>query len=241
MSVEALAVVLQHAPFSGRDKLVLVGIANHDGDGGSWPAISTLARYANCSPASVKRSLAVLETGGAITKLVQAGGTIETPYWARTNRYEINVECPANCDKSRKHRPIDDELPAESMLWINPGSLLDPGSVVERGGGSVVERGGGSVVEPLTILKPSKNTYTPAPRVSTSPERGAHKCWACGQNHTAPGSYCTACSGKGRNNPWINCTDCPNVRKRNFPGQQSYTCTECKQAKAALDHDGATS
>lgn len=66
-----------------------------------------------------------------------------------------------------------------------------------------------------------------------------HKCWACGQNHPAKGSYCTKCSGNGRNSPWIDCTGCGNVRKRNYPGQQVYTCTECKRSKEALDGDGA--
>ena len=219
MSIEAMAVCMQHAPFAGRDKLVLLGIANHDGDGGAFPAIGTLARYANCSVASVKRSLAVLVDAGAIVKHVQKGG-MNVPEYAKTNLYEVMVECPANCDKSRRHKPIDPKLPAASMLWSNPGSTLNPGAVLNPGGGSVVEPRGGSVVDLQTTLKPSNELQTPSPSRSTSPA----KCWACGKLHTAKGSYCTTCSSAGLNTPIINCHGCNLTKRRSYPGQQSFDC-----------------
>lgn len=219
-----MAVVLHHAPFAGRDKLILLGIANHDGDGGSFPAIATLAKYGNCSPASVKRSLAVLMEAGAIVRHIQAGN-LRIPEWARTNLYEVMVECPANCDKSRRHKPIDKDLPAESMLWIKGGSTLNPGSVVEPRGGSGDEPRGGSVVEPLTIKEPSNNLNTGVGFESTSPAAKT-KCWACGALHPGKGSYCNSCTTRGFNTPIISCRHdgCGNVQRRVFPGQQSFEC-----------------
>lgn len=225
MSVESLAVVLQHAPFAGRDKLILVGIANHDGDGGAWPAIGTLARYANCSISSAKRSLAVLMDAGAITRHIQDGGTGRTPDWAKPNLYEIHIECPANCDKTRAHRPIDPKAGPESMLWINPRSTLNPGPVDEPRPRSGDEPPPGSGDEPRTIKQPSTNLNTGVGFESTSPAAKT-KCWACGQLHPGKGSYCTGCSSRGFNTPIISCTDesCGLTMRRIFPGQQSFTC-----------------
>ena len=55
MSLEKMVDVLYRSKASPRAKLVLLGIANHQGDMGSYPAIATLAKYANCSERSVKR------------------------------------------------------------------------------------------------------------------------------------------------------------------------------------------
>ena len=46
MSVESISWALRVQELTPTDKLVLIGIANHDGDGGSWPSIATLAMYA---------------------------------------------------------------------------------------------------------------------------------------------------------------------------------------------------
>lgn len=107
MSVEQLAVVLHHSRAKGTDKLVLVGIANHAGDGGAWPAVLTLARYANVDVRTVQRSLSRLVDSGELTRYVQAGGLVGRPDYLRPNRYDVAVECPEWCDRSSQHRPRD--------------------------------------------------------------------------------------------------------------------------------------
>ena len=72
MSVEAMAIVLHHSPSSGTDKVILLGIANHDGDGGAWPSVATLAKYANIDKRGVQKVLARLEESGQITRNIQA-------------------------------------------------------------------------------------------------------------------------------------------------------------------------
>jgi hypothetical protein len=57
MSIEVMSQVLNYSKATGRAKLVLLGIANHQGDQGAWPSIATLARYANASERSVKRDI----------------------------------------------------------------------------------------------------------------------------------------------------------------------------------------
>jgi len=67
MSIESMVTVLNAGNLTPRRKLILLGIANHDGDGGSWPSISTLARYAVCSDRTVQRELQKLTQEGFVT------------------------------------------------------------------------------------------------------------------------------------------------------------------------------
>lgn len=99
MSIEAMAAVLHHSKASGSAKLVLLGIANHQGDAGAWPSINTLARYAN-----IKER----QTQYAVRQLLELGEIIidkNDPVSGKgTNRYWVTVRCPADCDGSTAHR-----------------------------------------------------------------------------------------------------------------------------------------
>lgn len=104
MSVETMALVLHHSKAKGAAKLVLIGIANHEGDGGAWPSIGTLAKYAGISKRGVQRYIASLVELGEITVGMQRGGPPEMKDSARPNRYEVLVKCPAGCDHTKEHR-----------------------------------------------------------------------------------------------------------------------------------------
>lgn len=95
-----MSVVLNHSKASGVDKLVLLGIANHAGDGGAFPSLETLARYANASERTVRRSLRHLEELGELRTYPQQGGCYaetcskehqHTRNDQRPNRYEVLV------------------------------------------------------------------------------------------------------------------------------------------------------
>ena len=90
MSIESVAACLNVQGLRPVTKLVLLGIANHDGDGGSWPAVSTLARYAGVSERTVQRCLRELEQAGHITTLHQAGGGESLRADCRPNRYLVH-------------------------------------------------------------------------------------------------------------------------------------------------------
>lgn len=98
-----MAVVLHHSAASGSDKLVLLGIANHDGDGGAWPSVGTLARYANCSERAVRYSLKRLVASGELEVERQAGGNASTRPDRKPNRYRVRVECPVECAGGTQH------------------------------------------------------------------------------------------------------------------------------------------
>jgi hypothetical protein len=88
MSIEAVSLVLNNSKATGRAKLVLLGIANHLGDHGAWPSISTLARYANASERSVKRDIQELVELGELKVELQNAPT-KTQY--KTNLYWITI------------------------------------------------------------------------------------------------------------------------------------------------------
>lgn len=64
--------VLHKSKASPRAKLVLLGIANHEGDNGAYPSIKTLATYANASERSVKRDIQELVSLGELSVEKQA-------------------------------------------------------------------------------------------------------------------------------------------------------------------------
>lgn len=89
MSIEAVSLVLNKSKATGRAKLVLLGIANHLGDQGAWPSISTLARYANASERSVKRDIQELVQLGELRVELQNAPTHQQ---YKTNLYWITIQ-----------------------------------------------------------------------------------------------------------------------------------------------------
>lgn len=116
MSIESQAIALNHSRAKGTARLVLIGIANHDGDGGSWPAISKLKTYAGgVDRRNVQRAIEHLEELGEIRRVIQAGGTSETRDDRRPNRYLFLLKCPPYCDGSSQHR--DSRKPLVSVYF----------------------------------------------------------------------------------------------------------------------------
>lgn len=89
MSIEAVARALNVEGVTPAERLVLIGIANHDGDGGAWPSISTLARYACVTPRNVQKTIRQMEAKGWLQVQRNAGGTLQTGPHVRPNRYLI--------------------------------------------------------------------------------------------------------------------------------------------------------
>jgi hypothetical protein len=131
VSVESLAIALHHSRAKGTAKLVLIGIANHDGDGGAWPSVATLAHYAAVDARNVQRALDKLVNLGEIRRDVQAGGDSRVPDHRRPNRYRFLLECPHNCDRTRQHRTRHHELVNLETEGVAPAS---PGGASAGGG-----------------------------------------------------------------------------------------------------------
>lgn len=220
MSVESIALALHHSNAQGAARMVLVGIANHDGDGGAWPSIATLAKYAGISTRNAIKHVRALEELGEITCHRQQGGSRTTAEHMRPNLYEFLVRCPSNCDRSKNHRTVD-----------NPTG--DPLSVVTPPVGSDTPPLSVATPPPLSVATPEPSLEPPlnqSPAASTSPAEGK-TCWACGKPACRDyQKYCSHCSGNGLAQPWVDCSgECGQIIKRTAPGMNTWTCPTCRQ------------
>jgi hypothetical protein len=148
MSIESIAVCLHHSKSSGTDKLVLLGIANHDGDGGAWPSIETLAKYANTTERNVTRCINNLISLGEVTRHTNQGGMAHYRNDKRPNRYDVLVRCPNECDGTTQHR-LRGDIQGNGMTHTENGVT----SRVERGDVGVTL----TIHEPS--IEPSSNTH----------------------------------------------------------------------------------
>ena len=75
MSIEIMNAVWRESKSDGRARLVLLAIADHQGEIGAWPSIATLARMVNASERSVQRDIKHLQTIGELKVEVQNAPT----------------------------------------------------------------------------------------------------------------------------------------------------------------------
>jgi len=96
MSVQSISLVFDHSLSEGAARLVLLSIANHDGEGGSWPSIATIARESRKSESTVRRAIKELQDLGELVVHLNDGGTHKTRADRRPNRYEITIDPDAD-------------------------------------------------------------------------------------------------------------------------------------------------
>lgn len=175
MSVEAIALALHHSKAQGTALTILIGIANHAGDGGAWPSIATLAKYGRCTDRSVQRAIKHLVDLGEITCDVQAGGPARMRDAHRPNRYEVTLCCPPWCDGTAQHRDLrlDEHQP---RLWINRVTPASPGDTHVTRGVTPTSPGGVTPTSPEPSLEPSMNA---AGLVGTEVETARAECAVC--------------------------------------------------------------
>jgi len=127
VSIEAMAIVLHHSRATPAGKLVLLGIANHQSDSGAWPALATLAKYANVSERRVRQVLRELEETGELETRFQAAG--DGQY--KTNMYWVRVSCPPDCDGSTAHRQGGNNLQSGGKFSASRGEARFPQTIRE--------------------------------------------------------------------------------------------------------------
>lgn len=103
MSSATTPLVWYHSAAEGSARLVLLAIADHDGEGGAWPSVATLARMARVSESTVVRARRALVDLGELTVHEQQGGGLALADHLRPNRYEIHLACPDWCDGTARH------------------------------------------------------------------------------------------------------------------------------------------
>ena len=88
MSIEIMNAVWKHSKADGRARLVLLAIADHQGEIGAWPSIATLAKMVNSSERSVQRDIQHLQAIGELRVEVQNAPT-KTQY--KSNLYWVTL------------------------------------------------------------------------------------------------------------------------------------------------------
>lgn len=162
MSIESMAIALHHSQLAGTAKLVLLGIANHDGDGGAWPTVDTLGKYAGVNRRNVQKALERLVAVGEIRIMRNGGGDHNIADSHRPNLYKVTITCPPNCDRTSQHRT------RAALIELFPQAVESGVSVATPG--DATDALGVSVATPKPPLKPNNLTK----RVNHS--TGARKC-----------------------------------------------------------------
>jgi len=83
MSIEIMNAVWRHSKADGRARLVLLAIADHQGEMGAWPSLATLAKMVNASERSVQRDIDYLQQIGELEVHYQQAPT--------RNHYKSNL------------------------------------------------------------------------------------------------------------------------------------------------------
>lgn len=88
MSIEIMNAVWKHSKAEGRARLVLLAIADHQGEIGAWPSLERLAEMVNASVRSVQRDIAILEAMGEL-RVERQNAPTSTQY--KSNLYWVTV------------------------------------------------------------------------------------------------------------------------------------------------------
>lgn len=88
MSIEVMQAVWRESASDGRARLVLLAIADHQGEIGAWPSLETLARMVNSSVRSVQRDIQYLQQLGELIVLTQQAPS-RSQY--KSNLYWVNL------------------------------------------------------------------------------------------------------------------------------------------------------
>ena len=92
MSISALTLSLYHSKATYSTRLVLIAIANFEGEHGAYPSHDTIGRLAGgLNRRTVQR---------AIDELISLGELTEVRRDGITNLYKLSITCPDDCDGS---------------------------------------------------------------------------------------------------------------------------------------------
>lgn len=118
MSIEVMNAVWRNSKATGRQKLVLLAIADHQGELGAWPSINTLAGMVNASERSVQRDIQELVSIG---ELIVEERQAPTRSKYRANLYWVNVPgAPEILEVTDSNLEVTD-----SALEVTPVGVLN--------------------------------------------------------------------------------------------------------------------
>lgn len=137
MSIQIMNAVWRESKAEGRARLVLLAIADHQGEIGAWPSIQTLAKMVNASERSVQRDIQDLIKLGELDVEFRSAPTYG-PY--KANRYWVKLPGVTN---------------GVSEVTKTASEVTDLGSEVTESASEVTA--GGVLTLNRTITKPLNN------------------------------------------------------------------------------------
>jgi len=117
MAIEVMNAVWRHSKATGRTKLVLLAIADHQGEQGAWPSLATLAKMAGASERSVQRDIEELEKLGEL-KVTRYGSPTKSRN--KTNLYFVIL------DDVTISRIVSDDVTNQSHDMTNQADDVTP-------------------------------------------------------------------------------------------------------------------
>jgi hypothetical protein len=136
MSIQVMNAVWRHSKSKGRARLVLLSIADHQGEIGAWPSIETLAKMVNSSPRSVQRDIQELINLGELQVDFRSAPT-SGPY--KANRYWVKL--------SGVTTEVSEMTNTASEVTDLESEVTDSASEVTAGGVLTLNR---TITKPLT-------------------------------------------------------------------------------------------
>lgn len=119
MSIQAVSWVLEHSRSEHSERLVLIALANHAGEGNkAWPSIPTIAREAGLGESTVR---------GAIKALLALGELEEEgfgPY--RTRCFRLTLTPPGSAPPQDLHPSSNEQLTPQDLALDPAGSAPEP-------------------------------------------------------------------------------------------------------------------
>ena len=136
MSIAAMTLAMYHSQATYSTRLVLIAIANFEGEHGAYPSHETIGRLAGgLNRRTVQR---------AIDDLIELGELTEVKRDGITNLYHVTIRCPEGCDGTTQHR-------------VSKRGGLQTAGGSETAGGGGVQTAGGAVSRPHEPLDNRKD------------------------------------------------------------------------------------
>lgn len=126
MTIQTMQAVWNHSKAEGRARVVLLAIADHQGEMGAWPSIATLAKMANASERSVQRDIQKLIELGELEVRIKAAPT-RSQY--RANLYWVTL--PEVTNVKSEVTDWDSEV-TESRSEVTPVGVLNLNRTLNR-------------------------------------------------------------------------------------------------------------
>jgi len=117
MSIQIMNAVWRYSQSTGRTKLTLLAIADHQGEQGAWPSLGTLAKMVGASERSVQRDIEELEKLGEL-RVTRYGSPTKSRN--KTNLYFITL------DDTTDSRVVSDDMTNQAHDVTNQSDDVTP-------------------------------------------------------------------------------------------------------------------